>query len=530
MSKIRYNLVLFFFVSLFSLLIARLIWFGLQGQGIEETPYPAGDLTIVRPDILDRNGKLLASDIQSFALFAQPKRIINIKETVHILHKALPKLNIKLVIKKLHSKQSFVWIERNLTAQQKSAVKSLGLPGLGFRRETHRYYINGNEAAYIVGYVNIDNKGLAGIEKYIDTQGSSQAQAQNIANKIDLSPIILSMDIRIQSVVCQVLKEAMIKYKAQAAGAIVQNVNTGEIIAMSSIPDFNPSHPQEALQPNNLNRMSSGLYEMGSVIKVFTTAMALDSGKFTPDTMVDASKPFQVGPHQFIHDFHGLYKPLSVSDVFIHSSNIGSAKEAEEIGVSKHRAFLKKIGLLSRLQAEIPEISTTVEPKKWKKVNSMTISFGHGIMFTPLQVSTSSSVLVNGGYLRSPTFLKVENKRIVPGKQVISRKTSKDLIQLLRLNMNKGSGHFANEAYYDIGGKTGTAEKVENGKYNKDKNFNSFLAAFPLRHPKYIVLTIIDAPQKVNEHEGVTAGFNAAPMAVEIINRCANFLGIHPNN
>lgn len=530
MSKIRYNIVLFFFVSLFCLLIGRLVWFGLQGQGIEETPYPAGELTIIRPDILDRNGKLLASDIQSFALFAQPKRIINISETANILHKALPNLNINSVVKKLRSKQSFVWIERNLTAQQKSAVKALGLPGLGFRTETHRYYTNSNEAAYIVGYVNIDNKGLAGIERYIDTKKLSQAQAQNIANKIDLAPVILSMDMRVQSIVCQVLKEAMLKYKAQSVGAIVENVNTGEIIAMSSIPNFNPSHPSQALQPNNLNRMSSGLYEMGSVIKVFTTAMALDSAKFTLDTMIDASKPFQVGPHQFIHDFHGLYKPLSVSDVFIHSSNIGSAKEAEKIGVSKHRAFLKKIGLLGRLQAELPEISTTVEPKKWKRVNSMTISFGHGIMFTPLQVATSSAALVNGGYLRSPTFLKVEKKGIIPAKQVISSKTSKELIELLRLNMNKGSGHFANEAYYDIGGKTGTAEKVENGKYNKYKNFNSFLAVFPLYHPKYIVLTIIDVPQKVDKHQGVTSGFNASPMAVEIINRCANFLGIHPNN
>lgn len=529
MSKVRYNLIIIFFILLYALLIVRLIWFGMQDSTLELSSEKIKQTTIVRPDILDRNGQLLARDIQSFSLFADPNTIVNVNETVKLLNRVLPKLNNKETIKKLKSKQSFVWIARNLTSQQKNSIKSLGLPGFGFRTETHRYYTNGNEAAYIIGYVNIDNKGLAGIEKYIDSKNLTKIEEKNNTQINDLPPVKLSIDMRVQSIVTQILTKAMEQYKAVAAGAIIQNVNTGEILAMNSTPNFDPVSPSQALKTDNLNRMASGLYELGSVVKLFTTAMALDSGNFSPNTMVDISKPLEVGPHQFIHDFHGTYKPLSVSDIFIHSSNIGSAKEAETIGIMKHKEFLKKMGLLDKLKTELPEIVTPVQPKKWKKVNSMTIAFGHGIMFSPLHIATGASALVNGGYLKNPTFLKVENNKYTSGKKVISKKTSKELIELLGLNMTKGSGHFANEKYYNIGGKTGTAEKVENGKYVKDKNFNSFLATFPLNKPKYVVLTVIDTPQKKNEKEGETAGFNAAPMAVEIINRCSNFLGIYPN-
>lgn len=527
MHNIRYNIIIVFFTGLYIILGCKLIWFGMQNNSIEETLDTTKQNTIIRPDIVDRNGKLLARDIRSFSLFAQPNHIINATETVKILNKILPKLNTKATIKKLKSKQYFVWIERNLASQQKNAIKALGLPGLGFKTETHRYYVNGSDASYIVGYVNVDNRGLAGIEKYIDTHNLNATQ--NITDKAKLLPITLSIDMRIQSIITKVLNDAIKKYKAKAAGAIIQNVNTGEILAMNSLPNFDPLYPAQALESNKLNRMTSGLYEMGSVVKIFTTAMALNSGKFTPDTIIKIDKPLKVGPHQFIHDFHGAYKPLSVSDIFIKSSNIGSAKEAETIGLINHKKFLKKLGLLDKLNTELPELATPVQPKKWKKVNSMTIAFGHGIMFTPLHVTTSACALVNGGYLIAPTFLKAQNRyNKISKHNIITQKTSQQLIKLLGLNMTKGSGHFANEKYYNIGGKTGTAEKVENGKYTKDKNFNNFLAVIPLKKPQYVVLTVIDTPQKANEYEGKTAGFNAAPMAVEIINRCSNFLGIHP--
>lgn len=523
----RYAIVFLLFIILYIILLGRLIWFGLQNQDIEATPYKAVETTAARPDILDRNGSLLARDVHSFSLFAQPKHIFNIDETAKLIKSILPNIDSQTLRKRLHSKQSFVWLERNLSEQQKSDITALGLPGLGFRTHISRFYPNGADAAYVVGYVDVDNKGLAGIEKYIDGQKTGVLEANTIA-KAKLDPVYLSIDIRAQSIIRSILEAALQKYKAQSAGAIILNATNGQVLAMTSLPSFAPDSPAQALKANRLNRMSAGLYEMGSVIKIFTTAMALDSGKYTMDSMIDASRPLLAGRGQYIHDFHGKNRPLTLSEVFIYSSNIGSAKEAIAVGIDKHRQFLTKLGLLTKLHTELPEIARPVLPKKWKAVNSMTIAFGHGMMTTPLQTAVGAAALLNGGFFLQPSFLKNINSHLSP-MRVISPNTSKLMRDLLALNMKQGSGHFANIQGYNIGGKTGTAEKVENGKYVKNQRFNSFIAAFPIEKPKYIVLTIIDNPQAIPGLIGSTAGYNAAPMAVEIINRCASFLGISPH-
>jgi cell division protein FtsI (penicillin-binding protein 3) len=333
---------------------------------------------------------------------------------------------------------------------------------------------------------------------------------------------------RIQHIVHDVLTDGMKRYDAIAAGGVVLNVRTGEVVAMVSLPDYDPNNPFNALDKDRLNRMSAGTFEMGSTFKSFTTAMALDSGKVTLNSVFDASKPLRIAGFT-IRDFHGKYRPLSVPEIFIYSSNIGSAHEAEAVGIDGHKEFLHRIGLLDRMQTELPEVATPTEPKEWKKINSITISFGHGVSTTPLQTAVAAAALMNGGKLIPPTFLpRSEEDADAVAKTVLKPTTSEAMRYLFRLNAEKGSGRRAKVEGYDVGGKTGTAEKVVNGRYSNDKRFNAFLAAFPMDDPQYVVLTIIDEPKPEEGMHSATAGLNAAPMVQRIISRSAPLLGLTP--
>jgi cell division protein FtsI (penicillin-binding protein 3) len=274
--------------------------------------------------------------------------------------------------------------------------------------------------------------------------------------------------------------------------------------------------------------MSAGTYEMGSTIKSFTTAMALDSGKVTLESRFDASRPITIG-NQTIRDFHGKGRVLTVPEVFIYSSNIGSAREADVVGIEGHREFLHRMGLLKRLNTELPEVARPSEPKVWKKVHSITIAFGHGMSTTPLQTAVAAAALMNGGKLIDPTFLRrTQEEADAIAKQVIEPKTSEDMRYLYRLNAEKGSGKRAEVPGYRVGGKTGTAEKVVNGRYSSSVRFNAFLAAFPMDDPQYIVLSIIDEPKPEKPGMAATSGLNAAPIVANIIRRSASLLGVKP--
>lgn len=382
-------------------------------------------------------------------------------------------------------------------------------------------------ASHILGMVNVDNQGIAGIEKYIDDTGLSVLRETGLVSETSLKPVQLSIDVRIQAIVRSELMKAMERYKAIAAGAVILNIRTGEVLAMASVPDFNPGNPVDALKSNRLNRMTAGTFEMGSIIKSFTTAMALNSGIFHLNSVIDASKPIQAGRGYFIHDFHGKNRPLTLKEVFIYSSNIGSAQEALAVGVDRHRDFLKRLGLLDRMTIELPEVARPIEPRHWRDINSMTISFGHGMATTPLQTAAAAAALMNGGWLIGPTFLmRTEEQALKHAKQVVKSQTSRDMRYLYKLNSSIGSGRNARVEGYRVGGKTGTAEKVENGKYSTTKNFNSFLAAFPIDDPSYVVLTIIDEPQPEVGKHSATAAMNAGPTLANIIRRSASFLGI----
>jgi cell division protein FtsI (penicillin-binding protein 3) len=283
------------------------------------------------------------------------------------------------------------------------------------------------------------------------------------------------------------------------------------------------------LKKDRLNRMTAGIYEMGSTFKTFTVAMGLDSGKVDIEDTFDASRPISIGGFT-IHDYHAKRRPLTVPEVFIYSSNIGAAKIAETIGIQGHRDFLTKIGLLTRMDTELPEVATPEQPEQWKLLNSITISFGHGVATTPLQTAVAGAAMVNGGKLIEPTFLvRSEAEADKVAKQVISEQTSAQMRYLFRLNVEHGSGHKADVPGYYVGGKTGTAEKIVNGRYSNDNRFNAFLAAFPCNDPQYVVLVILDEPKPEKPGMYATAGMNAAPTVAAIVRRAAPLLGVEPD-
>ena len=520
------------FTIVYVVIGGRLVQYGFTAPQTVSSIMRADNTVASRPDILDRNGEILATDVRTVSLFAEPHKIVDADEAIELLSTVLPDIDAKSTYRKLKSKSHFQWLRRQLTPKQQSEILALGIPGIGFRPAKRRFYPSGPVAAHFVGYVNIDNRGVGGMEKYLDTQGLADlAELGMTSVNAKLEPVKLSMDLRVQNIVHDVLVTAMENYKSIGAGAVVLDANTGEVLALGSMPDFDPNNPAETIDrktKSDMNRVAGGLFEMGSTFKAFTSAMALDSGKVSMRDTFDARRPLYIGGFT-IHDFHATRRILSVTDVFVHSSNIGSARMADVVGIEGHREFLTRLGLLTRLNTELPETATPSQPKVWKKITSMTVAFGHGVSTTPLQTAVAAAALMNGGKLIQPTFLpRTVEQADENAVLVVKPQTVENMRMLFRANVLDGSGSRADTPGLLVGGKTGTAEKVVNGRYSSAVRFNAFLAAFPINDPKYIVLTIIDEPKVPHKGCGVTAGCNAGIMAGEIIRRAAPMLGVKP--
>ncbi|WP_419914865.1 peptidoglycan D,D-transpeptidase FtsI family protein [Hoeflea sp.] len=528
-TRNRIILVMIGVCVVYAVIAGRLVQYGFRDLTTVASIARGSELLASRPDLLDRNGHVLATDIRTVSLYAQPHKITDPDEVIESLATVLPELDARTVYRKLKSKSQFQWLRRQLTPKQQSEILALGIPGVGFRPEKRRFYPGGPTASHIVGHVNIDNTGIAGMEKYVDGQGLADLAAAGMTIEQQLEPVRLSLDLRVQHIVRDELATAMQRYQAIAAGAVVLNAKTGEVLAMSSLPDYDPNLPAQALEKDRLNRMSAGTFEMGSTFKAFTTAMALDSGLVSLEDSFDARRPIRIAGHT-ISDFHGKHRVLTVPEIFIYSSNIGTAKMADVVGIDGQRDFLTRIGLLTRMQTELPEVSKPTQPKVWKKINSITISFGHGVATTPLQTAVAAAAMLNGGLLMPPTFLpRSEAEARNVSRQVIKPETSAAMRYLMRLNVEKGSGRRAEVPGFRVGGKTGTAEKVVNGRYSSDVRFNAFLSAFPIEDPQYVVLVIIDEPKPAEGQRSATAGLNAAPTVKAIIRRCAALLGVQPS-
>ncbi|OAP38383.1 cell division protein [Sinorhizobium glycinis] len=526
-AKSRVAIVIASFGIAYAVIGGRLVQYGVAQPETVSSIGRADNLMASRPDILDRNGEILATDIRTVSLYAEPHKIVDADEAVERLATVLPDLNAREIYNKLKSNSRFQWLRRQLTPKQQSEILALGIPGIGFRPEKRRFYPGGPTAAHILGHVNIDNRGVAGMERYIDSQGLADLAAIGMTSDAKLEPVKLSIDVRVQNIVRDVIDSGMKNFQAIAAGAVVMDVHTGEVLAMASVPDYDPNKPAEGAEEGWMNRMSNGTFEMGSTFKTFTIAMGLDSGKVTLNDSFDATAPIRIGGFT-IKDFHGKRRVLTVPEIFQYSSNIGTAKIADLVGIPGHKEFLTRLGLLTKLPTELPEVKAPSQPREWKKISSITISFGHGVSTTPLQTAVAGAALVNGGKLIPPTFLpRTEEQASELATAVVKKSTSDDMRYLLRRNGIAGSGKRALVPGFNVGGKTGTADKVVNGRYANDLNFNAFLAAFPIDDPKYIVLTFIDAP-KTGEGGGRTAGSNAAPMVRDIISRSAPLLGVEP--
>ncbi|HEX2136857.1 MAG TPA: penicillin-binding protein 2 [Microvirga sp.] len=530
-STARVGLVSVCFAALFAIIGVRLAMLAMTSEhGSEMHRATASEISAARPDIVDRNGEVLATDIKTVSVFAEPRNIVDKDEAVELLTAVLPDLDARELRDKLGTKKGFVWVKREITPRQQAEVHRLGIPGVGFLPENKRVYPNAHAAAHVLGFANIDNVGIAGIEKYIDGQGLQDLNGAGFnISSADLKPVELSLDLRIQHIMRDELTKAMEKFKAKAAAGAIVEVNTGEVISLVSLPDFDPNDPVDALEKDRINRINVGVYEMGSTFKALTTAMALDSGKFTINSMLDARSGLRYGKFT-IGDYHGTHRVLTVPEVFIHSSNIGTARMALGVGVEGHKAFLRKMGQLDRLRTELPENAEPIVPPRWGELNTVTIAFGHGVAVAPLQAVMATAALMNGGYLIPPTFLKrgeAEARKVAT--RVVKPETSEAMRYVMRLNAEKGSATRAAVAGFYVGGKTGTAEKVIGGRYSKNKLLTTFMAISPSDRPRYLFLTILDEPQGLPETHGfATSGWNASPTTGNIIERAAPLLGIPP--
>jgi cell division protein FtsI (penicillin-binding protein 3) len=529
-ARARVALVILAFAAIYAVIGGRLVMFAIGSDGPSARRAAAQDaIATARPDIVDRNGEVLATDVKAPSLFGEPRRIIDKDEAIELLTATLPDLDTAEVRDRLSSKKGFVWLKREITPKQQFEIHKLGVPGIGFLRENKRVYPTGNEVAHLIGLVNIDNQGIAGMEKWLDNQGLADLHRAGFATDRLQRPIELSVDLRVEHALRDELIKAKNKFSAKAASGLVANVKTGEIVAMVSLPDFDPNSPKEAHDPDRINRLTTGVYEMGSTFKAFTLAMALDTGKYGLDSTWDARGALHYGKFA-IHDDEPKGKFLSMKEVFTFSSNVGAARIALSQGVEAHKAFLRKMGQLERLRTELPESASPIVPKRWGDLNTITISFGHGIAVAPLQAVMGVSALVNGGYLIPPTFMKrSEEEAMALAKRVIKPETSEKMRFLMRLNAEIGTAKRADVNGYYIGGKTGTAEKVVNGRYARKKVLTAFTAIIPADKPRYQLLIMLDEPQALKETYGlITSGWNAVPTAGNVISRIAPLLGIEP--
>ena len=465
------------------------------------------------------------------SVFAEPNRIIDKDEAVELITAVLPDVDAKELRERLGEKKGFVWVKRQITAKEQAEIFHLGLPGVGFLPENKRVYPNGPIGAHVLGYVDKDNVGIAGMEKYLDEQSLTDPHVPGfVVDPESLKPVRLSLDLRATHALRDELVSGMERFRAKAAAGMIIDVNTGEVVALESLPDYDPNEPIDAQDPTKINRINVGVYEMGSTFKALSLAMALELGKVNLGSRINARDSLRYGRFT-IHDYHATHRVLTVPEVFTHSSNIGAARMALMVGVEGHKAFLKKMGQLDRLHTELPESAEPLVPKRWGELNTMTIAFGQGLNVAPIQAVMAVCALVNGGKIMPPTFLpRTQEEADKISHRVISVQTSESMRYLMRSNATHGSAKFANIPGYYVGGKTGTADKIIHGHYSQNRVFTTFMAITPADKPKYLYLTIYDDPQAAPEDHGYhTAAYNAGRVAGALIRRVEPLEGVPPS-
>jgi len=520
------RLRIFFILSIFALAFVtlaveagRAALFSDAGRSAFDAALPAS----ARADLVDRNGRLLALNLPHYGLYLDGREVWDRDETRRGLLAALPNISKDRLDKALVSDRR-EYLIGGLTPKERERVRNLGLPGVGFEEEQRRVYPLGRSAAHLIGFTATGGRGLAGAERALD--GEIHAAAA------DHKPVALAADLRIQAVLQEELQRGLAEYHANAAVGVVTNVHTGEILALASLPDFDPNDPGDATPAGRLDRAAASVYEMGSTFKVFTFAMGLDSGVATPSSTYNATEPLRIGS-RVIHDFHATHEVMSLEDVFLHSSNIGTARLALMAGADRLTKYFNRFGLFDAANVELAESAQPLVPRKWDENTVASASFGHAISVTPLMVAAGVGSIMNGGTYVPLTIEKRAPGAVPEGRRVVSPETSRAMLDLMRANVasKAGSGGKADALGLRVGGKTGSAEKAINGRYERKRLISSFAAVFPtdgaLEDPRYLVLILFDEPKGTKETFGfATAGWNAAPVAGRVIDRIAPFVGV----
>ncbi|MET0155910.1 MAG: penicillin-binding protein 2 [Rickettsiales bacterium] len=503
----------------FACIAVRAVQVGaFAASGAKRSPSPAAQ-GYGRMTVLDRGGKRVAVNLATESLYANPRKMIEKNEAARRIAAVLPSVSQEELRAAFAKDRAFVWIKRHLTPKERNDVNLLGIPGVYFQADARRIYPHNALFSHTIGYVDVDGKGLAGIERYFNdvlTHPSDPDQTMTLAQEV-----------AVQHATRSALADAIEKYKALSGAALVTDVTTGEVLALAGLPDFDPNVPGRATEKQRFNVASLGVYEPGSVFKIFTAAMGLEEGTIHMKQKVDVTRPLRIGRYA-IRDFHQSRKPFDLEEIMMESSNIGAAKIALESTADTQRTFLRSLGLFEKVSIELPERGEPLlPPEHWGKIHQATVAFGHGMAVTPLHLAKAVGAMVNGGYLKPLTLLKVEG-RPPEGKRVISKDTSDKIRRLMRLTVAYGTGKNANVPHYLVGGKTGTADKAKAGGYSSNSVIASFLGVFPMNAPKYLIYVMLDDP-----HIDVgrpTGGRVAAPAAYEIIRRIAPVLGVPPAN
>jgi cell division protein FtsI (penicillin-binding protein 3) len=505
---------------------------------VEPRAFAAGaEISGRRADITDRNGRILATNLSTHALYAHPKQMVDPPRVAKALAKLFPELNAEDLERRFTDGRSFLWLRRKLSPEQMQAVHDIGDPGLLFGPRDMRLYPNGKLASHILGGSSFGAEGVhsaevigtAGVERAMDTRLRDPAQAA--------TALALSIDLTVQTAMQEVLETGMAMMNAKGAAGVMLDVHTGEVVAMVSLPDFDPNDRPSPLLKGDpadsplFNRALQGVYELGSTAKIFTSAQAMDLGLVDANSMVDANAPMRWGKHK-IGEFEGKnYGPLmSVTDVIVKSSNVGTAHLALKIGGERQQAFFKSLGLFDPVPLELTEApgAGPLIPKRWADIVTITTSYGHGMSVSPMHLAVAYAAIANDGILLPPTLLKRD--KIPAGTRVMSAATAASSASMLREVVTRGTASFGEVKGYEVGGKTGTADKVKRGGgYEKGKNINTFAAMFPASDPQYVlVVTLDEASENTGPKPRRTAGWTTVPVAAEVIRRTAPLLGLRP--
>jgi len=521
-QRLMFGMLLY--AGIIALIALRLIWLAAFGDHAGRKGGTL-DLTPARGDIVDRDGEALARTIDAWIIGMQPGKVIGNKlDLARKLAQLMPEKDEAAYLQMLRSGRSFYYLRRRASPSLVAAINALGEPGMALQHEPDRLYPQLNLAAHVVGYTDVDGRGNAGIERAFDEQLRDPARRGQ--------PIVLSISSRVQQALEHELGDAMNHFSAIGAAGVVMDIHTGEVLAMTSLPQLNPNDAGNGTPEARFNRATLGVYELGSTFKPFTVAMAMDSGVVrSMGQIYPCPDVLNAYGHQ-IHDTHPFGRPCSVAEIMEESSNIGTAQIAAQLGKPRQEAFLKKMGFLDKVNVELKERGRTLNPgSRWGPFETMTVGFGHAIAVTPLHLATGYATLFNGGIYHPATLLKVGRDHPVgPGHRVFTEDTSYKMRALLRLVVMKGTGRKADAPGYRIGGKTGTAQKLVGGHYSNVLNVTSFAGVFPMDEPRYVIVVMLDEPKATPETYGfTTAGWNVAPVVSRTVSRIAPMLGVRPD-